>query len=121
MSEGFSILERLIHLTNARHGVIASNIANADTPQYKAMDLKFSQSLNEATIELKTTSPGHIVSTKSALSEEVSAEVSQPWADGNSVELDMEVSKMTENALLFQAGMNMLSAKIRMFKNALRR
>jgi flagellar basal-body rod protein FlgB len=49
------------------------------------------------------------------------SEETQPWADGNNVELDLEVAKMTENALVHQAGLTMLTTKIRMFKNALRR
>ncbi|MGE5238707.1 MAG: hypothetical protein ACM3ON_07895, partial [Chloroflexota bacterium] len=36
------------------------------------------------------------------------AETGEPWVDGNTVELDLEVGKMTENALLFQAGITML-------------
>jgi flagellar basal-body rod protein FlgB len=43
----------------------------------------------------------------------------QPWIDQNNVELDQEVAKMTENAMLYQAGVTLLSTKIRMFKSAL--
>ena len=118
--DGFNILEQLIHLTNKRHGVIASNIANTDTPNYKAKDIKFKQTL-DAEIELITTNAGHIKTGNSNLSEEVESEMTKPWADGNNVEMDKEVAKMTENSILFQAGISMLSTKIRMFKNALRR
>jgi flagellar basal-body rod protein FlgB len=121
MDNGFNILERLIHLTNLRHGVISSNIANADTPDYKAKDLKFEQLLNDELLELKTTCAHHIKNIDLSLSEEVSTDSGQQWADRNDVQLDMEVAKMTENALLFQAALNMFSTKARMFKNALRR
>ena len=121
MDNGFNILEHLIHLTNLRHGVIASNIANADTPDYKAKDLKFEQLLNDELLELKTTCPYHVKNIDLALSEEVNTDPGQQWADKNNVQLDMEVAKMTENALLFQAALHMFSTKVRMFKNALRR
>jgi flagellar basal-body rod protein FlgB len=121
MSDGFKTLENLLHLTNLRHGVIASNIANVDTPDYKVKDLKFDQLLNSELIEVKTTSPLHIKSLNQGLLEEVNTESGQQWADRNNVELDMEVAKMTENSLLFQAALHMFSTKIRMFKNALRR
>ena len=121
MDNGFNILEHLLRLTNLRHGVITSNIANADTPDYKAKDLKFEQLLNDELLELKTTYAHHIKNTDLALSEEVSEEPGQQWADKNNVQLDMEVAKMTENALLFQAALHMFSTKVRMFKNALRR
>lgn len=121
MGDGFKILENLLHLASLRHGVIASNIANVDTPDYKVKDLKFEQFLNDELIELKTTSPQHITNMNLGLSEEVRIELGQQWVDKNNVELDMEVAKMTENALLFQAALHMFSTKISMFKNALRR
>ncbi len=121
MSDGFKILEGLLYITNARHGVIASNIANVDTPSYRAKDIKFEMNLKEEVIALKVTAEKHISNASFGTSKEVKAETDQPWLDENNVELDMETAKMTENALLYQAGANMLSSKIKMFKNALRR
>lgn len=121
MDNGFNILERLIHLTGLRHSVISSNIANADTPDYKAKDLKFEQLLNDELLELKTTCAQHIRNTDLVSSEEVSSESGEEWLDKNNIQLDMEVAKMTENALLFQTALHMFSTKIRMFKNAVRR
>jgi len=121
MGDGFNILERLIHFVNLRHGVITSNIANVDTPDYRAKDLKFDQLLNNELIELKTTCIQHIKNTDLSLSYDMETEPNQQWADRNNVTLDMEVAKMTENSLLFQAALHMLSTKFRMFKNALRR
>ncbi|MBI4620064.1 MAG: flagellar basal body rod protein FlgB [Desulfobacterales bacterium] len=120
MSDGFKILENLIHLTNMRHGVIASNIANVDTPDYKARDVKFEQILGER-MELKTTNPKHLKNSYQDSSGEIVTKTTQEGTDKNNVNLDTEVAKMTENAMLYQAGISMLSIKIRMFKNALRR
>ncbi len=121
MGDGFKILERLIHLTNLRHGVIVSNIANVDTPGFIAKDIKFEQILNDEIIVMKTTNPYHIKNNDYSLLNKVVEGSGQQWVDRNNVELDMEVAKMTENALLFQAAIHMLSTKIKMFKNALRR
>jgi flagellar basal-body rod protein FlgB len=121
MGNGFQILERLLEATKTRHGVIASNIANADTPDYKVKDVKFDQMLNSEIIELKKTSPLHIEAFPFGQSGNVTVESTNHWGDRNNVELDMEVAKMTENSLLYQAAIQMLSTKIRMFKNALRR
>lgn len=120
MSDQFKTLEQLINFANARHGVLSSNIANADTPDYKAMDIKFEGILDSAVMEMKTTNSKHAGS-NSGLFNGIKGDQTLLWGDGNNVEVDMEVAKMTENAMLFQAGMTMLSAKIRMFKNALRR
>jgi flagellar basal-body rod protein FlgB len=118
--DGFKTLEQLIHFAGMRHGVLTSNIANADTPEYKAKDVGFNQAL-DVELELRTTTAGHIKNTDNGLSGEIKPEKSDSWEDGNNVEVDMEVAKMTENAMLFQAGISMLQTKIRMFKTALRR
>ncbi|NWF51680.1 MAG: flagellar basal body rod protein FlgB [Nitrospirae bacterium] len=121
MGEGFKILERLIHLTNLRHGVIVSNIANVDTPGFIAKDIKFEQILNDEIIEMRVTNPHHIKNESYNFLNMTDEGSGQQWIDRNNVELDMEVAKMTENALLFQGALHMLSTKIKMFKNALRR
>lgn len=121
MSDHFKILENLIRHTVIRHGVILSNIANSDTPNYKVRDVKFENELNGAMLELKLTHIRHIQKAHLEVSSKVTIEPSKSWLDDNNVELDLEAAKLVENALLFQAGVNMLSSKIRMFKNALRR
>ncbi len=121
MADGFRILEGLIRFTGLRHGVIASNIANTDTPQYKAKDLSFSDALGDAALELRRTHLRHVSHNPAMSGSGAAVETGEPWADGNTVELDLEVGKMTENALLFQAGITMLSTKMRMLRAALRR
>jgi flagellar basal-body rod protein FlgB len=118
--DSFKTLEQLIHMAGMRHGVLTSNIANVDTPNYKAKDLKFQQTLDDE-LQLKVTASGHIHSNDNNGGAPIEVEKQDAWADGNNVELDMEVAKMTENSMLFQAGVSMLETKIRMFKNSFRR
>src|SRR5512139_2854064 len=105
MSDDFRILEGLLRFTNRRHGLIASNIANADTPEYRIRDVRFEQGLDVATFGLKTTDPGHVKAGENMAAPDIVTVDSQPWAEGNHVELDLEVAKMTENALVHQAGL----------------
>jgi len=118
MTDGFTILDRLIKATNFRHQVISSNIANVDTPGYKAKDVKFDQILGSE-MNLTVTNQRHLGGGESGTSSEITTEDAQSWVDKNTVELDMEVSKMTENAMLYQAGVSLLATKISMFKKAL--
>jgi len=90
-------------------------------PGFIAKDIKFEQILNDEIIDLKITNPRHIKSENYSLLDIADEGSGQQWIDRNNVELDMEVAKMTENALLFQAALHMLSTKIKMFKNVLRR
>lgn len=121
MADSFKALESLLYFTKMRHSLIASNIANVDTPFYRAKDLKFETNLDQEILALKITSERHITNTNPIVTTELKGESTQPWLDENNVELDMEVAKMTENAIFYQSAINMLSTKIRMFKGALRR
>jgi|Deesub1362B_J571_1020462.scaffolds.fasta_scaffold00125_55 flagellar basal-body rod protein FlgB len=121
MGDGFKTLEGFLRLTVLRHGIISSNIANVDTPGYRAKDVHFGQLLEKETMELKVTNPYHIRRVRIEEDGTIVVEDTSTWKDGNNVELDVEMAKMAENALLFQAGITLLSSKIRMFKNALRR
>jgi len=119
MSDSMNVLERVVRQASIRNGVLASNIANVDTPNYQAKDVKFSQVLGNE-MSMTITDARHIqtgsAENKSGEIEEVDG---KPWADKNNVEMDQEVAKMTENAMLFQAGITLLKKKIQMFKSAL--
>jgi flagellar basal-body rod protein FlgB len=119
MSDSMNVLERVVRQASIRNGVLASNIANVDTPNYQAKDVKFSQVLGNE-MSMTITDARHI-QTGSAenASGEIEEEDGKPWADKNNVEMDQEVAKMTENAMRFQAGITLLKKKIQMFKSAL--
>lgn len=121
MDNGFNKLEKLLHITNFRHKVISSNIANSDTPNYIAKDIDFKGLFDEAVLNLRTTDSRHI--NPSGNTKDVSVNIVEQdthlWGDKNNVELDMEIAKMTENGLLHQAGVRLLSSKIRMFRTAI--
>jgi len=120
MADGMTALEGIIRQTSIRNNVLTSNIANVDTPNYHAKDIKFDQVLGNE-ISMATTNPRHIQSSAAGSgSGDLTGEESQSWADKNNVELDLEVAKMTENAMLFEAGVTLLKKKIQMFKNALK-
>lgn len=120
MSDGMNVLERVVRQASIRNGVLASNIANVDTPNYRTKDVKFSQVLgNEMTMTI--TDAKHIrTGSGENASGEIQEEDTKPWADKNNVEMDQEVAKMTENAMLFEAGVTLLKKKIQMLKNALK-
>lgn len=119
MSDHFAILDRLLKATNFRHQVLSSNIANVDTPGYKAKDVKFDQVLGSE-MRLQVTNSKHLGGGESTASAEVTAAEAQSWIDKNSVELDVEVAKMTENSMLYQTTVGLLGKKISMYKSALK-
>jgi len=116
------ILESLLDKTHFRHRILTSNVANVDTPGYRARDVDMKNTFKGEVLELMTTNPSHIrlISEKSETKSKIMTETSSPWNDKNNVELDLEMAKMTENSLLYEAGVKLLSTRFRMFKNAIR-
>ena len=119
MADGMNVLEGILRQANIRHSVLASNVANVDTPNFRAKDVSFGALLGNE-ILLASTNPKHLQVAAGSSSGDVKIEETQPWADKNNVEMDLQVAKMTENAMFYEAGITLLKKKIQMFKNALR-
>ncbi len=120
MDRTFGVLHKILQATNMRQKVLASNVANAETPGYKARDIKFESFLKNE-MKLKSTDPKHVSNSKSAkISGSIVHESNLSWGDRNNVELNSEVAKMTENSLKHDAAIKILNSKIKMFRNAIR-
>ncbi|SDZ45188.1 flagellar basal body rod protein FlgB [Delftia lacustris] len=94
-----------------RLAVLASNIANADTPGYQAKDVDFKSALERSALEmmpLKETSASHISSEKFRTGNEfdlVYRTVDQPSLDGNTVDLDKERAVFVDNSIRTELAM----------------
>jgi flagellar basal-body rod protein FlgB len=120
MDKEFNILHRLISAASDRQKIISSNIANVDTPGYKAKDLKFGNILSKK-IKLATTDPKHVGGKESSkMDSKMLVESDPSWGDRNNVELSVEVAKMTQNALLHETAVKILNSKITMYKLAIK-
>jgi flagellar basal-body rod protein FlgB len=116
--------ETALSLRAQRQELLASNIANADTPNYKARDIDFSSALQGALARngnggaLATTNGAHI---GAALDGKTLADgtpvlyrtVSQGAVDGNTVEMDTERTQFADNGLRYEAGISMINHQIR--------
>lgn len=117
----FGIHERALDLRAQRLEVIASNIANVDTPHYKARDVDFKSVLNDAQQTLSTTQAGHMKS--SAVGEQSNLVYSIPFntsLDGNTVELSVEQAKYGKAAAQYQATLRFIEGDISGIRKALR-
>ncbi len=114
------------HLTvyGKRSGLLASNIANADTPGYKARDIDFRAALSRARgdqLALKTTSGAHIGNNTGMSSPEVLYRVpAQPSLDGNTVDSEQEKARFAENAIRYQSTLQFLGGKFKSLKLAIK-
>lgn len=118
----FGVHAQALKIRGRRTEVIASNLANADTPGYKARDVDFKNALARAdgTVSsgrvLKTTQPGHMSggSGGSATGEQLLYRVPlQPSQDGNTVDTQREQAAFAENAIRYQASLEFLGGRIR--------
>lgn len=111
-------------LRSKRSEVLASNLANADTPNYKAWDFDVDRLLREAAasaIPLRITHAGHIAPVPDTPGERLLYRVPQQASlDGNTVEEHIEQAKFAENALRYQASLRFINSKLSGLMLALR-
>ena len=117
-----------LNLRAARQELIASNIANADTPNFKAKDIDFASALKgalsgtPAKLPLATTESSHLSgdSGKDVLGAPVQyRNVLQPSADGNTVDMDVERAQFADNALRYEASVKFISEDIKAMLTAI--
>jgi len=112
--------QRALDVRAQRQQLIASNIANADTPNFKARDIDFRASLEAALKSgaapgaLARTAPGHLGGSSAAAgSALLYRQTVQASVDGNSVDIDVERAQFADNALRYEANLMFISGQIR--------
>ncbi len=124
--------QQALNVLGKRSRILASNIVNADTPNYKARDIDFrstlrkvadSQGSDNGTVRLEASAQGHFseVSTEMTADENLLYRVPlQPSLDGNTVDSQTEIAMYTENAIRYQASLRFLSGKFKSIVSAFR-
>jgi len=97
-------IERYMDLLSARQKLVASNIANADTPGYHTQDIDF-----QAEFQNAAGGPPRTIDVQGL----------QVKNDGNDVSLDRESRLLSENALRFQLASNLLRSQLRTVRSAI--
>ena len=122
-----SFQQQALGLRAQRQQVLAGNIANADTPNFKARDFDFSTALKEAvagrsggSLPLTTTVPQHIAGGADSGPARLMYRVpTQASADGNTVDMDIERAQFSENAIQYEAGLTFISGQIKTLMTAI--
>lgn len=117
--------EAALSLRSQRQQLLASNIANADTPNYKARDIDFASALQGVLARteppagvLAKTAPGHVAGGQNGDTLPDGTPVlyrtpAQGSADNNTVDMDVERNQFADNALRYEAGITMINMQIR--------
>lgn len=128
LDQYISVLSQALNLRTQRHQVLASNIANADTPNYKARDFGFEAAMQNAIagrndaggVGMARTSAGHIEGFGAGGPAALKfRSETQSAVDGNTVDMDVERAQITDNALQYQILTQLISEKFKGMRSAL--
>lgn len=121
----FSYHEQALRLRALRSEILSSNIANADTPNYKARDIDFAEAMrnvNSTQVTMRKTNPLHQspLTTNRAGAEVKYRVPMQSTLDGNTVETDVEQAQFAENTVRYRASLTFLNGQINGLRYAIR-
>ena len=117
----FGIHETAVNARQRRMGLLGENIANADTPNYKAKDLDFKQLFGkEQTMSARRTHSLHMDHGPSSRNGLVFRVPNNPAADGNTVELNFQQAEFGKESARYSATLQFLENRISGVKRALR-
>jgi len=126
-ANALGIHESALHFRSERASVLANNLANIDTPNFKAKDLDFKQALNQqmnsgSHFDVNTTNEKHIGGSSFAGTDDelLYRTPQQPSIDGNTVEDQIEHAEYMKNTLAFQASFQFLNSKFQGLRSAIR-
>lgn len=120
-----NMLGRSLDLGSMRHKLISSNIANQETPGYKAVDVDFMAALNKAegeALPMSKSDERHLKGVSSVSQGAVSVQQTgvDEGYDRNSVNIEKEMAKMAENTMMYNAAADILARKFKGLEYAVR-
>lgn len=124
LAGSMTVFGRALSLRAERHQVLASNVANADTPNYKARDFDFRAAMQQAGVfpagALARTASRHIEGGGGALGVNLQyRSETQSAVDGNTVDMDVERSQIVENAMQYEVLTQLVSLHLQSMRAAL--
>lgn len=127
LDQSINFNRQALGLRAYRQQVLAANIANADTPGFKARDIDFNAALQSALagkgpadLPLATTSSRHVAGSVDSSPASLFYRTShQPSADGNTVDMDVERARFAENAMQYEASLQFIGGQFKTMLSAI--
>jgi flagellar basal-body rod protein FlgB len=138
LTDSLNFQAEALALRSERQRLIASNIANADTPNYVARDFNFAQALRQATgqssvtqtslqpsaVRLATANPGHLNRNGAPAGSRDNPDLNYATAaqtnlDSNTVDMDRERANFADNTVRYEATLRFINAQVRTLNTAI--
>lgn len=127
LDDALSFHQNALRVRGQRQELIAANIANADTPNFKARDLDFKAAMQSATAGVnreafmasKTSTmhldgtPSNTASISGVLGEPMFRPTLQGSVDGNTVDMDVERNQFADNGIRYEASLTLINAQLK--------
>ena len=124
-------LDDSLLLRSRRSEILASNLANADTPGYKAKDIDFKEAMSDAmgtrsefkkgTLKMATTNAQHLQTSQAGFSTDIKyRNPYQPSLDGNTVDASIEKTEFSKNSIYYNASLRFLTGKFQGLTKAIK-
>ena len=124
-----AMLERSLDLRSRNQKMIVSNLANLDTPNYKAFKMMVADQMDghaegDAQVTMTRTRNGHMASARTATetmrAERIDHNPLSMRGDGNTVELEQEMSNLAENTLMYNTATRLVANKFNLLKSIIK-
>jgi flagellar basal-body rod protein FlgB len=126
LDEALSFHQTALRVRGQRQELIAANIANADTPNYKARDIDFKSAMqsavagiNQESLNASKTSAQHLdgapsgASSSNGIGGALFRPVIQDSVDGNTVDMDVERNQFADNGIRYEASLTLINAQLK--------
>ena len=128
IDNALGISPQVLALRSQRMNLLSANIANAETPNYKAQDIDFRAALAQANsaqdaTRLHATQANHMTGFEDQMGVDANIKYRQPSTlnpNGNTVESHREHAEFMDNALKYQASLNLLDSRIKGLRGAIK-
>ncbi len=127
-SEAITMMERSMDIRSKKHETIISNIANADTPNFKPFAIEVTEAMKNSygngNVRLRRTDEAHLGKTGFAADGVRPKQVDKSMqltlrGDGNTVDMDHEMMSLAKNSLIYKASAQIISLKLKGLKNVI--
>ena len=112
-TENIALLSRLLSAATLRHDVIAQNVANVNTPGFQTLEVSFEDALQEAM------AAGREGNAEAVLPQVILGAGGMERADGNNVDVDLEIARLQKNSLYFKVYTQLLAGELAQFRSAI--